>query len=442
MDMPAAATAPAREIPGDAGWPIIGHSLDQFRLDRAIHERHARYGEVSWSNAFGARWITLLGPDGNQLLLQNRDDAFASSAWEHFLANFFHRGLMLLDFDEHRMHRRIMQAAFTREALVGYLQLMNPRIGTALAEWAPAERFGVYDRIKRLSLDLASEAFIGHPTGAERERLTRAFLETLRGPTDVLRLNLPGTRWRKGIVGRRILEDYFRRELPAKRATDSLDLFARLCHARTEGGEQFSDEDVINHIIFVLMAAHDTSTITLCNLIYHLAREPQWQERLRADSRALGEAVPGFDGLQQLEALGWAMKEAMRLCAPVPGVPRRAVRDVEFKGFRIPAGALVNNSIWFTHTSPLYWNAPERFDPERFSPARAEDRKHPFLYAPFGGGAHKCIGMFFGEMEVKAVVHQLLLRFRWSVPAGYVMKQDFTTLPMPKDGLPVRLERL
>jgi cytochrome P450 len=50
--------------------------------------------------------------------------------------------------------------------------------------------------------------------------------------------------------------------------------------------------------------------------------------------------------------------------------------------------------------------------------------------------------MFFGEMEVKAVVHQLLLRFRWSVPAGYVMKQDFTTLPMPKDGLPVRLERL
>lgn len=442
METPVAALAPPREIPGDAGWPIIGNSLEQFRLDRAIHERYERYGEVSWSNAFGARWIMLLGPDANQLLLQNRDEAFASSAWEHFLANFFHRGLMLLDFDEHRMHRRIMQAAFTREALVGYLHLMNPRITQALAQWQPGGRFKVYDRIKRLSLDLASEAFIGHPTGAERERLTRAFLDTLRGPTDVLRLNLPGTRWRKGILGRRALEDYFRRELPAKRAAPALDLFARLCHARTEGGEQFGDEDVINHIIFVLMAAHDTSTITLCNLVYELARAPQWQERLREESRALAEPVPGFEGLQQLEALGWAMKEAMRLCAPVPGVPRRAVRDVEFKGFRIPAGALVNNSIWFTHTSKRYWQEPERFDPERFSPARAEDRQHPFLYAPFGGGAHKCIGMFFGEMEVKAVMHQLLLRYRWSVPPGYVMKQDFTTLPMPKDGLPVTLERL
>ena len=442
MDTPAAALAPSREIPGDPGWPIIGNSLEQFRLDTAIHERYERYGEVSWSNAFGARWIMLLGPDANQLLLQNRDEAFASSAWEHFLANFFHRGLMLLDFDEHRMHRRIMQAAFTREALVGYLQLLNPRIAEALAGWQPAARFGIYDRVKRLSLDLASEAFIGHPTGAERERLTRAFLDTLRGPTDVLRLNLPGTRWRKGILGRRALEDYFRRELPAKRASPALDLFARLCHARTEAGEQFGDEDVINHIIFVLMAAHDTSTITLCNLIYHLAREPQWQERLREESRALGEAVPGFEGLQKLEALGWAMKEAMRLCAPVPGVPRRAVRDVDYKGFRIPAGSLVNNSIWFTHTSKLYWKDPAAFDPERFSPARAEDRQHPFLYAPFGGGAHKCIGMFFGEMEVKAVMHQLLLRYRWSVPPGYVMKQDFTTLPMPKDGLPVTLERV
>ena len=62
--------------------------------------------------------------------------------------------------------------------------------------------------------------------------------------------------------------------------------------------------------------------------------------------------------------------------------------------------------------------------------------------APFGGGAHKCIGMFFGEMEVKAVLHQLLLRFRWSVPDGYEMKQDFTTLPMPADGLPVTLAQL
>jgi cytochrome P450 len=61
---------------------------------------------------------------------------------------------------------------------------------------------------------------------------------------------------------------------------------------------------------------------------------------------------------------------------------------------------------------------------------------------PFGGGAHKCIGLFFGEMEVKAILHQMLLRYRWSVPEGYEMPQDYTSLPIPKDHLPIRLEPL
>jgi cytochrome P450 len=138
----------------------------------------------------------------------------------------------------------------------------------------------------------------------------------------------------------------------------------------------------------------------------------------------------------------WAMKEALRLCAPVPVLPRRTTQEFEYKGFRIPANHMVQISPWLTQTSPLWWNEPQRFDPERFSEARAEDKKHPFLWVPFGGGAHKCIGMHFGEMEIKAVLHQLLLNYRWSVPDGYAMKQDFTSLPIPKDRLPISLKKL
>ncbi len=438
-----AGAAALREIPGEGGWPLIGQSLDYlFHLDTAIHQRYQRFGEVSWGQAFGTRAIALLGPDANQFVLQNRGDIFASSAWEHFLANFFHRGLMLLDFDEHRMHRRLMQGAFQREALAGYLELMNPRIESGIAAWQPGNKFSVYDHLKALTLDIGSEAFIGRLPGPEAARLTRAFLDTVRAPTDLIRFPLPGTRWRKGVVGRRVLEDFFRRELPAKRASGASDLFARLCEARTEDGQSFSDEDIINHIIFVLMAAHDTSTITLTNMIYRLAKNPQWQERLREESRALGKPVLDLDDQHKLIGMGWVMKEALRICSPVPGLPRRAVRDCEYKGFRIPAGHMVQISVWFTHTSAEYWTDPLRFDPERFSDARAEDKAHPFLWIPFGGGAHKCIGLHFGEMEVKAILHQLLLRYRWSVPDHYEMRQDFTSLPIPKDRLPVTLERL
>ncbi|MDR3415979.1 MAG: cytochrome P450 [Nevskia sp.] len=445
--MSASATVTAakdlREIPGDGGWPLIGDSLDYiFRLDRAIHERYEKYGEVSWGKAFGTRAIALLGPDANQFVLQNRGDLFASSAWEHFIANFFYRGLMLLDFDEHRMHRRLMQGAFQREALAGYLQLMNPRIASTIAGWQSGARFRVYDHLKALTLDLGSEAFLGHLPGPEAERLTQAFLDTVRAPTDLIRYPLPGTRWRRGVIGRRVLEEYFRRELPAKRASQDADLFAQLCRAHTEDGARFSDEDIVNHMIFVLMAAHDTSTITLTNMIYRLAKSPQWQERLREESRALDKPVLEHDDLPKLESMTWVMKEALRICAPVPGLPRRAVRDCEYKGFCIPAGHMVQISAWFTHTSPLYWTNPQRFDPERFSDSRAEDKGHPFQWIPFGGGAHKCIGLHFGEMEVKAILHQLLLRFRWSVAEDYEMRQDFTSLPIPRDRLPVRLERL
>ena len=431
-----------REVPGDAGWPLIGYSFDSRRMDRATHERYARYGEVSWQKAFGQRFIVMLGPDANQFVFQNRNDLFASAGWDFFLAKFFNRGLMLLDFDEHRMHRRLMNGAFTRDALVGYLALMNPRIESGLAAWRARAGFKVFDHLKTLTLDLGSEVLIGHTPGAQAAALNRAFLDTVRAPTDVIRYPLWGTRWRRGLVGRRVLEAFFRGELPAKRASGDSDLFARLCRARTETGESFADEDVISHMIFVLMAAHDTSTITLSNMIYHLAKEPAWQDRLRSESRALNKAELEYDDLTRLSSMTRVMKEALRLCAPVPAMPRRTVRECEFKGFRIPADHLILISPWFTHTAPQFWTEPLRFDPERFSEARAEDKKHPFQWVPFGGGAHKCIGLHFGEMEVKAVLHQMLLRYRWSVPENYRMRQDFTSLPIPADRLPVTLQRL
>jgi cytochrome P450 len=89
-----------------------------------------------------------------------------------------------------------------------------------------------------------------------------------------------------------------------------------------------------------------------------------------------------------------------------------------------------------------WWKDPDTFDPERFSPERREDKVHKYAWSPFGGGAHKCIGMYFAGMQVKTILHQVLQRYRWRVPARYEWPLDTTSLPSPKDGLPVRLDRL
>jgi cytochrome P450 len=177
-------------------------------------------------------------------------------------------------------------------------------------------------------------------------------------------------------------------------------------------------------------------------MTYELARHPLWQERVRDESRALGRDALGFDDLDALPALGFVMKETLRRYPPLPVIPRVATEETAFDGYAIPAGTMVVIAPIHTHHMPEWWRAPFVFDPERFAPGRAEDERHSHSWAPFGGGPHHCLGLRFAELQVKAVIHQLVQRFRWSVPEGYRMPVQQAPISKPRDGLPLRLERL
>ncbi len=431
-------------VPGGRGLPLIGSSFE-FLSGRLwnTRERYDRYGPVSSMRAFGIKVIHVQGPDTVGQVLANRDRAYASGpGWSYLIGPFFRRGLMLLDFDEHHQHRRIMQQAFTSDRLASYLGPMNRTIAASLDRWAAGGQFRVYPAIKQLTLDVATRAFMGAQLGPEADRINGAFADCVRAGTAIVRFGVPGGRWARGLAGREALERFLRPQLAAKRASHGSDLFSALYHARSEDGDQFSDDDVINHMIFLLMAAHDTTTITMTTIACYLARHPQWQQRCREESLALGTPVLAFTDVGKLASLDMVMKESMRLVTPVPGVVRRAVHDTELAGHLVPEDTIVAVSLHGTHHMHEYWPDPERFDPGRFAGHRREDKVHRHAWVPFSSGVHKCIGLYYGGMQIKAALHQLLLRFRWSTPASYQMPIDWTSLPRPKDGLPVRLERL
>jgi cytochrome P450 len=387
--------------------------------------------------------VSILGPDALEVVLTNRDQAFSNKeGWGYFIGPFFERGVMLMDFEEHRYHRRIMQQAFKRERLVSYLDAMNPAIERGLRDWRAGTDFPLHLRTKQLTLDIATEVFVGAQTGAQADRLNRAFIDTVHGGQALIRADVPGGKWHRGLESRRMLEEYFQDQVAAKRAGTGEDLFSVLCHAESEDGERFTDADIVNHMIFVLMAAHDTSTITLAMMAFYLAKHPEWQERLRAESLALGKPTIGYDDLDALNAMDLVFKETLRMNAPVGMVARQAIKDTEILGHYIPSGTKLMLGIYPTQRMEAWWRNPDTFDPERFTPERHEDAVHKYAWTPFGGNVHKCIGMHFGGMEVKAILHQLLRRFRWTVPGEYAPVMDYGTGPFPSDGLPLQLHAL
>ena len=438
-------TSPSR-LPRRHALPVVGPTLAYVRDPLAtMRHQYDRHGPVSELTFIGRRWTALLGPDACSAALLNTDKAFSSElGWDYLVGPFFHRGLMLLDLDEHHRHRRLMQEAFTPARLRGYADALSPAAAHGIASWQAGPGFAVYPALKSLTLDLATQIFMGGADlagAAELERVNRAFIDCVQAATGIVRAPVPGTRWGRATAGRRLLEEFLGRHVASRRAGDGDDLFSVLTRLTDEDGSTFSDVDVVNHMIFLLMAAHDTSTITVSTMVRFLGQHPEWQERCREESWQLGPE-PGFDELGTLTSLDLVMKESLRLVPPVPVVARRTTQETEVLGVRIPAGRLTAVMLHLQHHMPEYWPDPERFDPGRFSPERREDKAHRHAWEPFGGGVHKCLGLHFAGAEVRAIMHQLLRRFRWTVPAGYTTPLNYHSLPFPSDGQPVDLHLL
>jgi cytochrome P450 len=430
----------------DRGLPVVGRVLD-FAKDPVELMRHhwETYGPVSPFRSVNETAALLLGPDACGQALANKDKAFANEpAWTKIVGPFFHRGLMLIDFDEHLAHRRIMQAAFTRDRLEAYAERMHPAIEQGMAGWRTDKEFKSYPALKQLTLDIAADIFMGgaeDTSSQEMQRVNRAFIACVQAAAGVVRANVPFTRWGRGFRGRRVLEQFLREYLPSRRATATDDLFSVLCHVETEEGDSFTDDDVINHMVFLMMAAHDTSTITTTTMLQYLGQHPEWQRRCRKESLALGERPSYSELTEDLASLDLVMKEALRLRAPVTVLVRETVKDTVVQGVRIPGGTGCVVGVQFSHLMEEYWTNPGAFDPERFAEGRREDKSHRFAWEPFGGGVHKCIGMYFATAEVKAIMHHLLRHYWWSVDPGYVAPLDHHSLPFPRDGQPIELEK-
>ena len=430
-------------VPGDLGRPVVGHTLDfLLRTQPLMNDLRAKYGPNFRMHLAGRPVLIIGSPDAVREVLLDRDKNFSSElGWKKSIGKLFARGLMLMDFDEHRVDRRLMQMAFRNEAMRSYVDTMTTHIKTAIANW-PRE-LKLYPAIKQLTLDMASSIFLGLALGPDSKAVDEAFVAAVTASVALVRSELPVFAYGRGMRGRRTLERFFATLIRERRTNPGADLLSELCSAKSEDGERFSDRQITDHMIFLMMAAHDTTTSALSSLVHLLLENPEWQERVREEVRAHGPDPVRWDDRGTFPVLDRCFDETLRLFPPVPYAARQSLRDCTLAGFEIPADMPIAPAALVTHRLPEFWSSPDRFDPDRFSPERAEHTKHSHLYFPFGGGAHVCIGLHFARIQVTAVMHELLGKYRIVNPRGVQRPRSFASVPMayPKDGLPVVLER-
>ena len=432
-------------IPGDGGWPLVGNTFTMLADPNAfVRARIAKYGPVYKNKAFGGWQIALIGPDANELVLFDRDKIFSNEqGWGPILDQLFPRGLMLMDFDHHRADRRALSIAFKPEPMRHYSGALNRGIAERVRTWAD-QPMEFYPAIKKLTLDLAADSFIGIPWGPEADKINEAFVYMVQASVAPIRKPLPGTLMRKGVKGREFLVDFFTRETHRRRAEGGgQDMFSQFATATREDGTLLPVDEVVDHMNFLMMAAHDTITSSATSLIWLLAKNPDWQDKLRAEIIAVtgGKSDIGYDDLGKLELVEMAFKEALRMIPPVPSMPRRALKSFEFGGYRIPAGTSVGINTQYVHHMEEYWPEPEKFDPLRFTPEQVRQR-HKYAWVPFGGGAHMCLGLHFAYMQVKILLAQVLTRYQIAIEPGYAPDWKAWPIPQPKDGLKVTFKSL
>ena len=433
-------------IPGEKGYPVVGHTFTQLADPHAFTRRMvATYGKVYKVHSMGGWNVALIGAEANELVLFNRDKLFSSEqGWGPVLDKLFPRGLMLLDFDHHRGDRRALSIAFKPEPMRHYAGALNRGIAKAVEDWGQGEML-FYPAIKELTLDLAADSFIGLPWGPEADRINRAFVDMVQASVAPVRRPLPFTQMKRGVDGRAFLIDFFSKETLKRRETGGgQDMFSQFANATREDGELLPVDEVVDHMNFLMMAAHDTITSSATSLVHLLAQNPEWQGRIRDELLGI-VGKPGSDldygDLDKPELTEMAFKEALRLIPPVPSMPRRALRAFEWQGYHIPAGAHVGVNIYWTHHSDEYWDDPWAFDPMRFTPDKVKAR-HKYAWVPFGGGAHMCLGLHFAYMQVKILMAHILTRYRIEVDDGYEPDWQEWPIPKPKDGLKIRLRSL
>ena len=453
--------------PGPQGHWLLGN-VRQFRGDflGTLVCWAEEYGDAIRYRFFANyHGYIFLHPEHNKHILQdnNRNYTKLPNPVNAILVPIVGHGLLTSDGEFWLRQRRLAQPAFHRRRIAGFSTTMTGATALMLDRWQDsaqdAGHVDVLQEMMRLTLEIAGRTLFSVDLRGEADRIGPAFTAINRqfrhfsahplGATLLQMEWLPRTRRFLGNVARldEVVHDIIRerrriRESNGERPAKGEDLLDMLMDARDEEtGQGMTDRQLRDEVMTIMLAGHETTANALTWTLYLLSQHPDVRRKVEEEvDEVLGGKVPTFEQIADLRYLNMVLQESMRLYPPAYATSRTAQEEDTIAGYDVDAGAPITISPYLTHRHPDFWEDPEKFDPQRFSPEASAARPR-YAYIPFGGGPRKCIGSNFAMTEATLVLAMLTQRYRMHLLPGHPVKMEPLITLRPRHGMKMRVQQ-
>ncbi len=407
------------------------------------------HGDVVPMKMLGVPWFIVSHPDDIERILVKDARVMKRDAGIDIVRRVLGHGLLTSEGDLWKRQRKLMSQAFSPKRIADYATAMV-RVGdVALGRWRDGATTNLHREMSRLTMEVVADVLFGASMDAATVGAVGGAMEVANeffsgSPEAMLRVPkwVPtprNVRMNRAVATLdRVVYDIVarRREHDGEARTD---LLATLLGARDDDGSGMSDLQLRDEVMTLFLAGHETTSLALAHALYLLSLNPAAERRLHAEvDEVLGGRLPTADDARALPFTDWVLKETMRLYPPAWATGRETTEPYELRGHAIPVGAQLMASQWIVHRDARWYPDPERFDPERWSPARAKDIPR-YAYFPFGGGPRVCIGNHFAMMEAALLLAMIVQRFRVELLPGEKLElAPAVTLRQKGEGLRVR----
>jgi len=404
------AAAPLMRAPPEAGLQFdVGSTEDS--LARMI-ELFARHGDTYRVFVPARRSYTYVihHPDDVKRVLVSRHRNYTKGIGLDRVKILLGKGIMTSEGELWKRQRYMMQPLFHRRVIDQFAAVIAQANERCLARWEAlahrGEPVNLTDEMSELTLDIVLRSIFGR----DLDRLTH---QLGGNPFEVV--TREQSRDLQFAYKFRSLTKLVAQLIARRRAEpeEHFDYVAMLMAARDkESGEPMGERELIDEVMTLIVAGHETTASGLNWTWYLLSQHPEAEARLHAELDAAPEmAAPSLAEMEALSYTSQVVNEALRLYPPGWLLSRRTLAADVLGGFQVPAGTNVLLPLYLLHRHPRFWKDPDRFEPERFAPEHEAERPR-FAYMPFAAGPRHCIGETFALYEMLMHLYKVARRYR------------------------------